>query len=214
VEPVASLALIGGYGQGTCYDMPNSGNAARLALISPCLLVCVACLQAAASIVVPLSPWKGGGFGMFATADSPGSRSLHVEVLDTDSQWRNVLIPFDQFDGIETLSLEFRRRVLVAPSIGRLSALANIVAASELSESASLASLTPSLAQSHYAAVLMPILGRPTLRLLSPPPLGRVPVHRRDARASVMRFRYERHSGLVRLEIVLSASAGPAQSFY
>lgn len=33
-----------------------------------------------------LSPWKGGGFGMFAVADAPGTRFLTFDALDTEGQ--------------------------------------------------------------------------------------------------------------------------------
>ena len=62
-----------------------------------------------------LSAWSGGGFGMFASVDSPGSRHLHV-FLDNESIRREVAFP---------ASMDTRlRRALVLPSHGRLQQLA------------------------------------------------------------------------------------------
>ena len=45
----------------------------------PCLiLVAVALGQILLALTAGLSPWHGGGFGMFATTDSRGARHLHV----------------------------------------------------------------------------------------------------------------------------------------
>ena len=40
-------------------------------ILAPALLVAVASSQIALSRTVDLTPWKGGGFGMFATLDTP-----------------------------------------------------------------------------------------------------------------------------------------------
>ena len=48
----------------------------------PCvLLVAVALHQVVLAHTVALAPWSGGGFGMFATTDSGGTRHLHAFVL-------------------------------------------------------------------------------------------------------------------------------------
>ena len=48
---------------------------ARLrATIPPALLALVACVQIGLARFTPLTPWKGGGFGMFATADGASNR--------------------------------------------------------------------------------------------------------------------------------------------
>jgi hypothetical protein len=55
--------------------------AARLRTLPALLLVAVACLQIFAAKTGTLSPWLGGGFGMFATTDSPARRHLHAVAL-------------------------------------------------------------------------------------------------------------------------------------
>jgi hypothetical protein len=48
------------------------------------LLIAVALNQFRLVATESLSPWSGGGFGMFASTDSPGSRHLHVFVQNND----------------------------------------------------------------------------------------------------------------------------------
>ncbi|MGZ5443169.1 MAG: hypothetical protein ACXW5U_14265 [Thermoanaerobaculia bacterium] len=57
--------------------------ARRLPLIAPILLSAVALIQLYAARTTWLTPWKGGGFGMFSTVDSPGARFLRI-ALETD----------------------------------------------------------------------------------------------------------------------------------
>jgi hypothetical protein len=52
---------------------------ARLYL-APALLVAIACCQATLVATCDLSPWKGGGFGMFSTCDSPRIRFFRARV--------------------------------------------------------------------------------------------------------------------------------------
>jgi hypothetical protein len=49
-------------------------------LIVPLLLVFVACIQLYRAFSMQQSPWKGGGFGMFSTVDSPGARFLRIRI--------------------------------------------------------------------------------------------------------------------------------------
>lgn len=46
--------------------------------VAPAVLSIVACLQLWTAATTDLSPWKGGGFGMFSTAESPSSRIIRV----------------------------------------------------------------------------------------------------------------------------------------
>jgi hypothetical protein len=52
----------------------------------------VALVQLYAARTSWLTPWKGGGFGMFSTVDSPGARFLRIE-LETDSGPVRVAVP-------------------------------------------------------------------------------------------------------------------------
>jgi hypothetical protein len=48
------------------------------------ILVLVALLQIYLTQTANLSPWKGGGFGMFGALDAPGMRIIQAEALDQD----------------------------------------------------------------------------------------------------------------------------------
>jgi hypothetical protein len=56
------------------------------------LLVLVALNQQRLVHSASLSPWSGGGFGMFSTTDSPAARHLHV-FLETEGIRRELEIP-------------------------------------------------------------------------------------------------------------------------
>jgi hypothetical protein len=49
---------------------------------APLLLFIIACTQIYLVSVWSLSPWKGGGFGMFSTIDSPSARFLRLYLID------------------------------------------------------------------------------------------------------------------------------------
>ena len=67
----------------------------RLAwLVAPALLVAVATGQIALALSADLTAWLGGGFGMFATIDSPGERHL-VFYVDSPGLVREVILPED-----------------------------------------------------------------------------------------------------------------------
>jgi len=48
---------------------------------APILLITVAFIQIVRAHWLDQSPWKGGGFGMFSTVDSPGARFLRVTLV-------------------------------------------------------------------------------------------------------------------------------------
>ena len=50
-------------------------------LAIPVVLLAVALTQQVVVARTQLSPWKGAGFGMFATVDDPGYRHLRVELV-------------------------------------------------------------------------------------------------------------------------------------
>jgi hypothetical protein len=54
--------------------------------LAPGLLVLIACFQIFAAFTNDQSAWKGGGFGMFSTVDSPSARFLKVYLLSGDEE--------------------------------------------------------------------------------------------------------------------------------
>ena len=79
------------------------------------LLVALALSQIYLVRTVSLSPWAGGGFGMFSTPDAPGSRTVRAYVL-TPGVKREVPIP----DSLKDAAL----RAAAIPTDSRLTALA------------------------------------------------------------------------------------------
>lgn len=74
----------------------------------PCLLIGVAIFQLIATFTLNLTPWKGGGFGMFAVADSPSMRVLAAEGLDTKGEQV-------QFEVLPEFSSAIERRMRSLP---------------------------------------------------------------------------------------------------
>lgn len=58
----------------------NDRMAKRLAIIPPLLLLLVAGIQIYLAKTANLTPWKGGGFGMFSTNDGNANRFLRIVV--------------------------------------------------------------------------------------------------------------------------------------
>ena len=79
------------------------------------LLIVVAANQLRLATTQSLSPWSGGGFGMFSSTDSPGHRHLHAFVLN-EAIKREVAIPPQMAESV--------RRATTLPSGRRLGALA------------------------------------------------------------------------------------------
>lgn len=83
------------------------------------LLVLVAAHQLALTRSDGLSPWSGGGFGMFSTTDAGATRHLHAFVIRTGIE-REVAVP--------AALRSAERRALALPSDARLAALARRLA--------------------------------------------------------------------------------------
>ena len=99
-------------GEGT--DSPTAWRA----ILPVALLLGVACVQVALARTENLSPWKGGGFGMFSTTDDAGRRHVRVFVSAAARSEEIAITP----------SLEdAASRAAVLPSHGALSRLARLV---------------------------------------------------------------------------------------
>ena len=83
------------------------------------VLIVVACCQIWLAHTTDLTPWSGGGFGMFSTIDGRGNRHLHAFALRPGIR-RELTLPRNLRDQV--------RRVLTLPSEARLQALANTLA--------------------------------------------------------------------------------------
>lgn len=96
-------------------------GASRLALLPVLVLCTVALIQVGLSRTLNLSPWKGGGFGMFSTNDDR-QRPIRIWVTDAGGE-REIFTP-------EGLGKE-ASRVTAMPSRGRLIGLAHSIARRE-----------------------------------------------------------------------------------
>ena len=101
--------------------MSRSGDRAfRAAVIVPsALLVAIALLQIGLARGAALSPWKGGGFGMFASTDGGLQRSLRLFAIAPERS-EELTIP-------SSLRTEAARATMY-PSERRLARLARLVA--------------------------------------------------------------------------------------
>jgi len=87
-------------------------------LLPVALLVGVAIAQVTLARTAGLSPWKGGGFGMFSTTDDAGRRHVRIFVSAADRSEEMAIVP----------SLEdAARRAAVLPADTELSRLARRV---------------------------------------------------------------------------------------
>lgn len=72
------------------------------------ILVLVALLQIYLTHTANLSPWKGGGFGMFGAIDAPTMRVIQAEALDQDGH----LIQLDVYSALDDRTI---RRIRTLP---------------------------------------------------------------------------------------------------
>jgi hypothetical protein len=87
--------------------------------LAPALLAGLASVQIVLARTLELTPWKGGGYGMFSTTDHGGFRSLRAFALEAGSE-RRLPIP------AELRREAFRARDLPSPQ--RLEHLARALA--------------------------------------------------------------------------------------
>jgi len=118
-----------------------------LRVIAPSLLVAVACVQIALAHTSGLSPWLGGGFGMFSTLDSWPTRHLHAFALTAGVREELALPPGLDRDV---------RRALAFPSDGQLRALARRLAALPTADPGALEAIEIQIWSVRYGADLAP----------------------------------------------------------
>ena len=94
----------------------------RVGLIPAFVLLGVAAIQLALTHGAGLSPWLGGGFGMFSGLDRGGARHLHIFVLEPGLE-REI---FARADAL----VDREARVVALPSDARLHSYALAVAKS------------------------------------------------------------------------------------
>jgi hypothetical protein len=85
---------------------------ARLAIAAPpLLLVAVAALQMSLALTAQLSPWKGGGFGMFASNDGLPFREVRV-LISAPTRSEELTVPPSLLDAAARAATFPRTRTL------------------------------------------------------------------------------------------------------
>jgi len=81
----------------------NNYKQALCVWVAPIILIVIACFQFYMAHAYDLSPWKGGGFGMFSTVDSQGARFLRIYLITPMGK-----IPVQVPDAMVALAREVR----------------------------------------------------------------------------------------------------------
>ncbi|MDH3686450.1 MAG: hypothetical protein OEP95_09495 [Myxococcales bacterium] len=90
--------------------MSSPGRRA-LPWIAPALLALLAALQILLVHHANLSPWKGGGYGMFSTTDHGGFRTIRAFAVDGSSEQRLSIPPELRSDVLRALDLPSDERL-------------------------------------------------------------------------------------------------------
>jgi hypothetical protein len=163
----------------------------------PLIAILVAVMQCLAASKAGLSPWKGGGFGMFSTLDSPPNRALAI--LGYSKEHGTVRIVPAQ---AETGSLARRAiaRVKTLPTRSRLESLAAAVLAKPVALEA-LEPMSSALAGSTYGSGLRQLRSQKIALagLESQFPAGAQRVQLESVTLIVLRPRFDLAKGELRL---------------
>lgn len=93
--------------------------------LAPVAIMClVAAVQVYLATAHHLSPWKGGGFGMFASTDDPGSRFIECVGQTTDGQDVVIRGAFSAFAPGASLTSSSARLIQTFPTKSALAAAA------------------------------------------------------------------------------------------
>lgn len=146
--------------------MVPAGLIARFGV--PVLAVAVASTQMMCATQGTLTPWKGGGFGMFASIDGPGTRVLATQAIDDSGNHYRVVIGGPTQSG--PLSPRFRGRARTFPMAVRLRSIAHALLRADLRsqraiDDRALIGLDP---QGHAQAIRTMIDARQTLEVVGP----------------------------------------------
>lgn len=98
---------------------------------APVLLIAIALIQISLAVFTDLDPWKGGGFGLFATFDSSRSRQISFHGLSADGQLLRIQYNPKDFEFSGVLTRQSARRLRVLPKRRNLRELAEKLLARE-----------------------------------------------------------------------------------
>lgn len=89
---------------------------------APALLTLIALIQLFQVELTHLSPWKGGGFGMFAVI---AQRSLTCEIIDQENNYRPCQVPFRGQGEVGPLTKTLRKSLINNPNKNKLDFIAD-----------------------------------------------------------------------------------------
>lgn len=153
-----------------------NSRAALLVYLAPGVLVVVAVIQAVLTQTQDLTPWKGGGFGMFASVDRVEHRAVRLYLETEDGQ----VLAVPSLSAGEPAVRDLAARVQALPSDGAVGALA-----------AEMASLDWSSAELNGARVAVLDGGDDPAASPVQEGLSSIPVDVRSARVEVLKLTFD-----------------------
>lgn len=162
-----------------------------LTLLVPALLCLIAAAQVLAANYGTLSPWKGGGFGMFGTIDGPTNRFLSVIAVAAGGEEYRVSVPFGRYRRPAAFTSSFMLKLRTMPRRREMLELAQAVLNSHLGPSDTASSIPPHLALSSLGAVLQGGHDRRRVMQVLGPRRTATSVEVRAVRVEVLRVRFD-----------------------
>ena len=132
----------------------------------PALCAIIAVIEVFAAYGGTLTPWKGGGFGMFAVIDGPGNRTLSITAVDVDGRQFRVAPPNSRVSIPEALSSRSLSRAMAMPSLRALENIGRAILASKLAVKEESASIPMALLGSRWGALLKAQAPFPRLEII------------------------------------------------
>lgn len=171
---------------------PEAAKIAAVTLAIPALLALVAVCQMSFGLWGALTPWKGGGFGMFASLDRPLHRYFSVTATSADG--RQYAVDLRSAVARRLMSRAGAELALVQPTGERLTAIGRFILDAEVetvfNEAGAPDGVVFSAAPIAYRGVMKIV--RPWRDRHTPAPIAGV-------RVSVLRLRFDNHDDSLRL---------------
>ena len=119
-------------GEGPNLPAPSSRSQRDRVLlwVAPLILTMVAVTQVLVATISDLTPWRGGGFGMFSTLDSPNQRFLRVAA--TTSTEGEVLVDLRELFPDDSRGRTEVLKALAQPSRSNLDRLGSTLGSADL----------------------------------------------------------------------------------
>jgi hypothetical protein len=180
--------------------------------IVPLILVTIACMQIGTARFGTLTPWKGGGFGMFASVDRPENRYLALIGTAADGAHYRIAVPFADFTHPEPLTTRFAAKTISLPHTEGLRRIADAVLRSHVVLStAGSRVMSTRLSQSMYQPLLATHDGVTSmLEVLGPQRQRKSFSGLKEVRASVLAARFDPLTERVTLYLLATGSANQA----